>query len=62
MYLGDRVFGMGPTAFREITRGVLSEYALIKQDSLVKVPDNISMKDAACLPSSGSTINFMRAS
>ncbi|CAF1053582.1 unnamed protein product [Adineta ricciae] len=52
---GDRVFGMGPTAFREIGRGVLCEYALIKQDSLVKVPDDISMKDAACFPVAGIT-------
>ncbi|CAF1053601.1 unnamed protein product [Adineta ricciae] len=59
---GDRVFGMGPTAFREIGRGVLCEYALIKQDSLVKVPDDISMKDAACFPVAGSTIKLMLTS
>ncbi|CAF1187274.1 unnamed protein product [Adineta steineri] len=52
---GDRVFGIGPTSFREIAQGVLCEYALVKRDHIVKVPDNISFKDAACFPITGFT-------
>ncbi|UJR08752.1 hypothetical protein I4U23_013009 [Adineta vaga] len=52
---GDRVFGMGPSTFRDLRRGVLCEYILIRQDHLVKVPDHISLKDAACLTVTGYT-------
>jgi NADPH:quinone reductase-like Zn-dependent oxidoreductase len=34
-------------------RGVLREYVLAKYDHMVKVPDNISLKDAACFPATG---------
>jgi alcohol dehydrogenase len=47
------VFGIGPSGFLEIGQGVLREYILVKYDHMVKVPDNISLKDAACFPITG---------
>jgi NADPH:quinone reductase-like Zn-dependent oxidoreductase len=35
---------------------VLREYVLVKHEHMVKVPDNISLKDAACFPATG--INY----
>jgi len=32
---------------------VLREYVLAKYDHIVKVPDNIPLKDAACFPATG---------
>ncbi|CAF0796975.1 unnamed protein product [Adineta steineri] len=52
---GDRVFGIGPTGIRDITQGVLREYVLAKRDHIVKVPDNISLKDASCFTATGYT-------
>jgi NADPH:quinone reductase-like Zn-dependent oxidoreductase len=47
------VFGVSCPGFRDVGRGVLREYVLIKHDDMVKVPDNISLKDAACFPATG---------
>ncbi|CAF1002022.1 unnamed protein product [Didymodactylos carnosus] len=52
---GDRVFGIGPIGFRNVGHGVLREYILAKHDHMTKVPDNISLKDAACFPATGYT-------
>lgn len=47
------MFGICPPGFRNVGRGVLREYILVKHDDIFKVPDNISLKDAACLPCAG---------
>ena len=47
------MFGVCPPGFRDVGRGVLREYVLVKHDHMVKVPDNISLKDAACFPVAG---------
>ncbi|CAF0798302.1 unnamed protein product [Adineta steineri] len=52
---GDRVFGLGPTSIRYITQGVLREYVLAKRNNIVKIPDSISLKDAACFPATSFT-------
>ena len=41
------------TGFRDLGNGVLREYALVKYDHTMKVPDHISLKDAACFPATG---------
>lgn len=51
--LGDRVFGIAFDGIRSISRGVLREYILIKQNHIVKVPDYISLKEASCFPGTG---------
>lgn len=53
LLLGDRVFGIAFEGIRKISRGVLREYILIKENRLVKVPDNISLKEASCFPGTG---------
>ena len=52
---GDRVFGIGPTGIRDISNGVLREYILVKQDHMVKVPENLSLREASCFPCTGFT-------
>ena len=41
------------TGIRDLGRGVLREYALIKYDHMAKIPQNISLKDASCFPATG---------
>lgn len=53
LLLGDRVFGVRLVGFQDADRGVLREYVLIKQNFMVKVPDNISLKEASCFPVTG---------
>ncbi len=47
------MFGICPPGFRDVGRGVLREYVLVKHDDIIKVPDNISLKDASCFPCAG---------
>ncbi|CAF0796886.1 unnamed protein product [Adineta steineri] len=53
---GDRICGTGPTGIRDITQGVLREYVLAKRDHIIKVPDNISLKDASCFTATVYTV------
>jgi NADPH:quinone reductase-like Zn-dependent oxidoreductase len=48
--IGDRVFGLCPPRFGDFRRGALREYVLAAHDHIFKMPDNISLKDAACFP------------
>lgn len=41
------------TGIRDLGNGVLREYALVKYDHIIKVPENVSLKDAACFPATG---------
>ena len=45
---GDEVFGWS-------TAGTLAEYACVPADQLVRMPDNLSMVQAAAVPTSGLT-------
>eukprot|EP00026_Physarum_polycephalum_P010601 Phypoly_transcript_10768.p1 GENE.Phypoly_transcript_10768~~Phypoly_transcript_10768.p1 ORF type:complete len:354 (+),score=52.08 Phypoly_transcript_10768:202-1263(+) len=56
---GDRVFGAVPPWFFNVGNGVLREYVLIKYDHLARVPDNISLCDAASLVATGITVHYM---
>jgi NADPH:quinone reductase-like Zn-dependent oxidoreductase len=38
---------MCPPGFGNLGRGVLRQYILVKHDNIIKVPDHISLKDAA---------------
>ena len=48
------MFGISPPGFRNVGRGVLREYILAKHDHIIKVPNNISLKEASCFLATGS--------
>ncbi len=52
------MFGYSPPGFRNVGYGVLREYALVKYDHMLKVPDNISLKDASCFPATGNNYYY----
>ncbi|HVL01062.1 MAG TPA: NAD(P)-dependent alcohol dehydrogenase [Dongiaceae bacterium] len=47
--VGDRVFGFS----MNFIRGTFAEYASVNVKHLAKVPDNVSLRDAATLPTAG---------
>eukprot|EP01112_Ceratiomyxa_fruticulosa_P021248 TRINITY_DN740_c0_g1_i2.p1 TRINITY_DN740_c0_g1~~TRINITY_DN740_c0_g1_i2.p1 ORF type:complete len:387 (-),score=79.07 TRINITY_DN740_c0_g1_i2:110-1270(-) len=55
---GDRVFGFTPMWFGNFAGNGLSEYLLIKQEYIVKVPDHLSLRDASCFSASAVTAYF----